>query len=250
MTNEEIYLKYRSINRSNILLKWIIGIGLIVGLWLWYQSCHPTPVEKPTTTTVKTQSETVKIDTLIEKHLRDSFASVLKQHYKKDYDNESQFIKLVNENEELVKINLQLQKPIVQDTCKELDLFWNKKYTTYTTQTQKALTAARNSINGLNQTVSVQKKAMDTKDGLYRKLKGDIDTCLKYAAINEKYIKKVKPKREINAGITGMAAYAGQTNLGGGVTLGYRNKTGMDISAAVYSNKIVTVTIKRSLFKF
>ena len=47
-----------------------------------------------------------------------------------------------------------------------------------------------------------------------------------------------------------MGNYSGKLNPAVGLTLGFRNKKGLDISGSIYSNKVATVTVKKTLFKF
>lgn len=169
---------------------------------LWYKSCHPAsnPVI-PATITTKEQAAIVKADTMEGKRIRDSFAIVLNKYYKRDIDNGNEFARLVNENSQLYMDNQRLLKPNVIDTCKELDAYWNKKYTNYATQSQKTISAGVKTVSGLSQTVASQKKAIESQFSLYQKLKGSMDTCLKYSSINEQTIKKLTPHNKVAFGL-------------------------------------------------
>lgn len=225
-------------------------IILLILVLLYMQFCNRTVVERPVIQPAKEKIVEKNLQDAQRKHIYDSFDIVLKKDYAEDYKNEGYLINLLNENSRLVKINDNLQNISFPDTCKPVVTLLNNRYKEYVTQTGKTLTQAQQSISGLNQTISNQKKFLDTKDSEMKKVIILRDSCISDYSKLEKYSNKISPKRELIIGASGLTRYDLLNKIDVGIVLGYRTKNGTTLTAGVYTNKQVTLTISKSLVRF
>lgn len=227
-----------------------IVIALLILILLWMQFCNRKVIEKPIVQPAKEKIVERNLQDSQRKHIYDSFEVVLKRDYKKDYQNESDLIKLLNENSELVSINDKLQKELsFPDTCKPVVDLLNTRYNNYVTQTNKTLLQSKQSISGLSQTIQNQKKYLDAKDIEMVKVIKLRDSCINDYTKLEAYAKKGSAKREFGLGIAGNSPYT-VLKINPGISIYYRTKNGTQINAALYTNKQVTIGISKPLIRF
>lgn len=229
--------------------RYLLLIGILILVIFYLYKCTPTPVPQITTTT-KVLKDTVRLIEQDRKHLTDSFNAVLKKQYAENYKNESDFIKLANQNAELSVINERLQQEIVPDTCKGIVKKYQDAYGNYEAQTNRTIEQAKKSLISLSGTVQTQKKFLDEKDKLYSRLKAVNDTCLANSAAMEKYIKKAKPKRSINLNVQAISPYIGKMKPEFGAGIGYENRKGLEVSFTYYTNQQISIRISKQLFRF
>lgn len=237
------HIQIKKINWHTVILYAFI----VVLCWLLFRSCG-TITPKPVIITGKQVHDTIfKIDKDAQR-VRDSFAIVLNQKHKEDDANYQAYLRLLNENAVLLNQNEMLSQ-YVPDSCKELQAAWVIKFNQIKSASEKKDIAANKTITGLQSTVSTQKSFMDAKDADYRKMKNIADTCSKALTAMEKYAKKIKPKREINAGIEVNSSWV---NLKPtiGIGIGYRDRKGLQINAAAFINQTFSIGIKKPLIKF
>lgn len=212
--------------------------------------CKKTSDENPPAPVDKVREVIVK-DTLLAKKIRDSFTLVFNKRDIEDNKNRATMDRLVAENIQLYNDQAKYIVPEYADTCKEVVNFLNKKYNDYSTQTQNTLTASRNTVNGLNNTIATQKSALSKKDQLYNQLRKDVDTCLKTAKDWHTYANKLKSRSFIYAGVS----ILGEPNRilnGYGVELGLTNKRGTSFGASVINiNNTLNygIVIRKRIFK-
>lgn len=215
---------------------------------LLIRSCNKDLPVKPVVITGKEVHDTlVKIDEQA-KRIRDSFMVVLNRKYRDDDANYQAYLKLLNENAVLLNQNEMLSAP-VPDTCAKLQAGWISKFNQIKVASDRKDNAANTTIKGLQSTVQTQKKFLSSKDTTINKYRGIADTCSKALSELEKYAKKIKPKREISIGISGMTNYI-NLKPAIGLGIGYRTRKGLQFDANVYSNQTITVGVKKSLIKF
>jgi len=229
--------------------RYLLLIGILILVIFYLYKCTPTPVPQITTTT-KVLKDTVRLIEQDRKQLTDSFNAVLKKQYAENYKNESDFIKLANQNAELSVINERLQQEIVPDTCKGIVKKYQDAYGNYEAQTNRTIEQAKKSLISLSGTVQTQKKFLDEKDKLYSRLKAVSDTCLSNSAAMEKYIKKAKPKHSINLNVQTISPYIGKIKPEFGAGIGYENRKGLEVSFTYYTNQQISIRISKPLFKF
>lgn len=226
--------------------------GVIIFLVLFYFSkCNNTPAPVITTTT-KVLKDTLRLIEQDRKHLTDSFDYILKKREQQNYQNESDFIKLLNENAELSVINERLQREeVIPDTCKGIVKKYQDAYGNYEAQTNRTIEQAKKSLISLSGTIKDQKAYLAAKDEIYNRLKKVTDTCLANSAALEKYVKKIKPKRELGLMVSGMNDFSNKNlklAVGGG--LSYRNKRGLQFVVSYYSNKTGSISLIKPLARF
>lgn len=223
---------------------------IILALVIFYLSkCRSTQPPVITTTT-KILTDTVRLIEKERKQLKDSFELVLRRHYERDYQDSSYLIQLLNQNSELSAINYNLKKAAYPDTCENIVRLWRNQYNSYVTQTNTTLDQVRKTTSSLASTVSTQKAYISQKDREYEKLKNVTDTCLANGAKMEKYIKSIKPKREVLLSVSTIVDYSEGVKPAAGIGLAYRNKRGLQIEASYYTNQTIQVGIKKPLFRF
>lgn len=236
--------------RSLSLREYIWIAAIVILAFVLFKRCNNTPVPAITTPT-KVIKDTVRLIEADRKHLTDSFTTVLKIKEAANYQNESDFIKLLNENSELAVINERLQKEIVPDTCKGIVKKYQDAYGNYEAQTNRTIEQAKKSLIGLSQTVQTQKKFLESKDELYNRLKRAADTCIANSEKYEKYIKKVSPKRELGLVVSGINDFSVKSfKPAAGVGLSWRNKRGLQFVGTYYTNQTGSISIIKTLAKF
>lgn len=231
----------KSLNWHKIILYAALGVCLYI---LFTGKCSKVKKE-PVYVTVHDQQTVIQKDEKEIKRIKDSFELVLNKHYKDDDKDYSDYLDLLNENDKL-QGDILLFSKTVPDTCKP----FVDKYNRYVTQTNKALSASKTSINGLQNTVSVQKKYLAAKDTALNTIRRERDTCLAQQAILEKYPKSIKPKREISISALAQSSYIQPYKLAAGIGIGYRNRKGIELNLAVYTNQTINIGIKKPLFRF
>jgi len=227
--------------------KILLFIAVVVLAILLFKQCSK-PILQPTIITGEQVHDTITVIDEQAKRLRDSFMVVLNKKYRDDDENYQAYLKLLNENAVLLNQNEMLSAP-VPDTCQKLQQGWIAKFNQAKTASDKKDVAANRTITGLQSTVSTQKKFLSEKDTTIKKYRGIADTCAKALTELERYAKKIKPKREINIGIEASNPYNG-FKPAIGVGIGYRSRNGLQINAAVYSNQIISVGVKKTILKF
>ncbi len=233
------------INFGNLVLVLLV----IVLALLLFRECNKKVTPPITTPTVVQVQEQAK-DEVINKAIADSFVTVI-NHEK----NESAKWKLAYEdlmtdylNAENDAQNVVNQK--VPDTCAEYQRKVQLEIQKLKTTNANKDKAATNTIASLSKQNQTKDNFLKEKDRKYGQLKLRFDTCIFNAAINEKYIKKNKPKREISIGVSAMTNFADILKPAIGLGLGYRNKKGSELIINYYSNNIGTATLKIPLIKF
>jgi len=227
--------------------KIILYAALIVCIYILLTgkcNCN-RPIPTPTVKTVTEQKVVLARDEQEIKRLRDSFETVLNKHYKDDDKDYEDYIALLNDNDVLQKNIINLTT-VIPDTCKDIV----NQYKKYISQTGNTLSFSKKTINGLQNTVNVQKKYLSAKDSAYAKVRKALDTCFAQQSILEKHVSKVKPKREISISALAQSSYIQPYKLAAGIGIGYRNRRGLELNLSVYTNQTVGIGIKKPLFRF
>jgi len=239
----------KSVNISAVHRRYLLALAILLGVIFYLSKCRTTP--QPVITTVtKVLRDTSRLIEKDKKHLEDSFKLVMKRRDAEDYQNQSDFIKLANQNAELSVINERLQNEVYPDTCKQIVKKYQDAYGNYEAQTNKTIEQAKKSLISLSGTVQTQKKYIDAQTDLYNRLKKVSDTCLANSAAMEKYIKKAKPKHSINLNVQTISPYIGKIQPVFGAGLGWENKRGLEVSFTYYTNQQISIRISKPLFKF
>lgn len=225
-----------------------LAIAILALVIFYLSKCRPTP-EPQLTTTTRELRDTLNLIEKDRKYITDSFLFILEGKEQANYQNESDFIKLLNENSELSAINARLQNEVYPDTCKDVVKKYRDAFGNYEYQTNKTLEQGKKTIIGLSSTVETQKKFIAEKDVLYSRIKNVADTCLYNSALLEKYIKKINPKRSINLNVQAISPYAMFKPIFG-IGLGYENKKRLEVSVTYYTNQQISIGIRKPLFKF
>lgn len=232
--------------------KYFSYVVVILACWILFgRGCkyHPFPYDQPEVKTVKEQVEVLRIDSIASALFRDSVNKIVGYWKNNATHWEGNWNREVKENAELQNTVGEILNSSVPDTCEsykqkaigefnKLLLSSSKK----DTACSKALTAYKNVIT--------QKDALikrGTED--FKKLRVNIDTCFAQQTKLEKYIKQIKPKHEIGLSVAALTDYTNiKIQLGAG--LYYRTKKGMIIEANYYTNRAVSISVKRPLFRF
>lgn len=237
------HIQLKKVNWHTVLLYAFI----VILCWLLFRSCNKNPLP-PQVITSEQLRDTIRIVDSETQRIRDSFNLVLYIRQVQDDKNYIAYIKALNENAVLFNENEMLSK-YVPDSCKELQAGWIHKFTQLKVASNKKDFEANNTIVGLQGTISTQKSFLAAKDTAYSKMKAIADTCTSAVSQLEKYIKKIRPKREVSIGIEANSSYLTfKPTIG--IGLGYRARNGLQFNAAVFLNKTVNLSIKKPLFKF
>jgi hypothetical protein len=221
-------------------------IGLFILILLYMQFCNKPAPGKTIIQPAKEKIVERDLQDAQRKHIYDSFEVVLKKDYAKDYKNEGYLINLLNENSRLVAINEGLQNITYPDTCKPVVTLLNNRYKEYVTQTAKTLAQTKVSISGLNKTVSDQKKYLAVKDVELNKVVKARDSCISdYAKLE-----KSSNNRGIIIGASALSRYDLIKKIDVGVIIGYSTKNRTTFTIGVYTNKQVTITLSKPLWRF
>lgn len=222
---------------------------IILIIFLWKSCNNPQPV--PTVITGEQVMDTINLIDEEREQLNDSFALVKQKQDREIAKNKSEYDDLMAEYLNYQNdIESSLSNKKIPDTCKPIVAALSKQFDKLKTTSANKDKAASSTINSLTAKTKTQDAQLKEANKSYLKMKSIADTCSKSLTAMEKYAKQIKPKREINIGLSGMGNYAGNLNPAVGVTLGFRSKKGLDISASVYTNKVASVTLKKTLFKF
>lgn len=229
--------------------KLFLYVVIFILVWFFVKLCGETP--EPIVITGKQVHDTIQLIEAKRKHISDSFIIVLSEKERQIEIAKSNYDELMADYRNMQNdLTSSFNNEKYPDTCSKIVNLLSVKYNNLKAANDKKDAAANNVIKGLNNQVATQKNFLKQKDLDYAKMKSIADTCSKSLTAMGKYADKIKPKREVNGGVSGMANYAGNLNPAIGITLGYRTKKGFDISAAVYSNNVATITIKKTIFKF
>lgn len=224
-----------------------VGIALFL---LWLFTCNkPKEQDQPKVSIDKLVE--VNTDNNVEaQRIRDSSAKVIAQleiEKKASDDKLIEFIEDYGNNE--VSIDNTLAQP-VPDTCKKIVGELTDKFNKLKISSSKKDNEFRRNISVLNKINQTQKNQLKQDSIDAAKQQFNFLDCIETAKTYKSNAEKNKPKNEINGGISGMGNYAGNLNPAIGGVIGWRGKKGLDISVAVYTNNVATITAKKTIFKF
>lgn len=226
---------------------WLSVIILVLVIF-YLAKCHKTPTQPiPKSKEIHDTITVVKYDN---RRLTDSFETVLRKHYKQDYQDSNYLIELLNQNSELSAINTNLQNQTYPDTCEKIVGLWKNQYNTYVTQTDKTLNQAKRSLVNLSSTIQTQKSYLSAKDSIIKRALSAADSCDTYLKRAEKYAKQVKPKHSINLNVQAISPFIGQIKPTFGAGIGYENRKGLEISLTYYTNQQISIGIRKPIFRF
>ena len=248
-------------NNSKNPFKWkLFGSGIIVfivaiiALWFILKNCNPTPsIPIPQVTSTKEIIERVKVDSIASQKYQDSVNEIVRLNEAAADYWENKFRQSQKSTELATNaINNILNEPTIPDTCKSITDRLRVEF-------DKAVVLSKQKDNACNKTIAAKNGVIREKDVLiknsktdYTKLKQHLDTALSNQSRLEKYIKQVKPRTEIFAGISALGNEAKPITMYG-INLGLRNKKGTSFEIGAYqfnSQVLYQVGIKRTLFKF
>lgn len=224
-----------------------VGIALFL---LWLFTCNKPKEQNQPKVSIDKLVE-VNTDNNVEaQRIRDSSAKVIAQleiEKKASDDKLIEFIEDYGNNE--ISIDNTLAQP-VPDTCKKIVGELTDKFNKLKISSSKKDNEFRRNISVLNKINQTQKNQLkqDSIDAAKQQL--NFLDCIETAKTYKSNAEKNKPKNEINGGISGMGNYAGNLNPAIGGVIGWRGKKGLDISVAVYTNNVATITAKKTIFKF
>lgn len=222
----------------------IIGLFILVLLYMQFYN-KPVP-GKPIIQPAKEKIVERNLQDAQRRHIYDSFEVVIKKDYAKDYKNEGYLINLLNENSRLVAINEGLQNVTFPDTCKPIVTLLNTRYKEYVTQTGKTLNQAKVSISGLNKTIKDQKNFLTAKDKELNKVVKLRDSCIS----DYTKLEKSSNNRGIIIGVSALSRYDLIKKIDVGINIGYSTKNRTTFTVGVYTNKQVTITLSKPLWRF
>lgn len=234
-------------NSQKINVFLLICLGILLCL-MFTDRCSPS-IPKPVVIKGKDIVKQIDLADSQRKAVEDSFNLILNKAYNDNDKNYTAYIKTLNENSELLMEN-KLLSTEYPDTCKPIVAAWIERERQLKNASDRKDASAYKTITGLQGTVYEQQRFLAAKDSAYAKMKTICDTCAEAVKAWEKYAKKIAPKRQFMLGVSGMGMYAGNLNPALGGSAAYQNKKGIQIDAAVFTNKIVVVGIKKTIFKF
>jgi len=225
----------------------IVALILIV---IWLLTCNKSKEPVQPKVTIPELVKTNTDNNAEAQRIRDSSAKVIAQleiEKKASDDKLIEFIEDYGNNE--VSIDNTLAQP-VPDTCKKIVGELTDKFNKLKVSSTKKDNEFRRNISVLNKINQTQKNQLkqDSIDAAKQQL--NFLDCIETAKTYKSNAEKNKPKNEINGGISGMGNYAGNLNPAIGGVIGWRGKKGLDISVAVYTNNVATITAKKTIFKF
>lgn len=142
-----------------------------------------------------------------------------------------------------------LLNEIIPDTCLEYQNKMRVQYGNLKTETDKYKASATKTISTLQSLNNTQKSFLAQKDKEYKLIHNSFDTCIAQQKILEKYVNKVQPKREISAGVSAITSYLNfKPQIG--LIIGYRNKSGTQVTLGYYTNNYVSLSLSKPLFRF
>jgi hypothetical protein len=244
--NYPIYDKNKKLNFTG----WILLIAVVILAIFLFKECHrPNPAIAPVVTPTSVLKEIVRVDSIASKKYSDSVDKVIA--YYKNISNKSEresdslagiYQVLLNDMNDVLTLSL-------PDTCEPFRLAvadLNKKLSLSTAQQEAACKSA---LNAQKNIVTQKDKLIANSKKDYTNLKKVFDTCIANQTALEKYIKKIKPRREIGVGLIGQSTWITPYKFEGGPMIYYRGKNGTQISAGVLTSQRVQLTISKPLFK-
>lgn len=227
---------------------------IIAGLILWviysqYCNAPVVPIEKPDVKSTKEQAEVVRIDSIASALFQDSVNKIV-NHWKQQANHwESNWNREVLQNAELQNTVSDILNESVPDTCEQ---YKQKAIAEF----NKLVLSSKKKDTACSKTITSYKNIFTQKDVLikkgkddWRKLKVNFDTALAQQKKLEKYIDKIKPKREFIAGISANTNYnIFKPQIG--LTVGYRNRKGIQLNVSVYTNQQVSLTLTKPFARF
>ena len=233
-------------SKINIFLIVVLGILLYI---LFADKCTPSKT-KPVVIKGETVIQEVNLVDQERKRLKDSFNLVSAGYEDEIREKGYSYDELMQEFLTQQDIMDGVFKKPIPDTCREVVAALNKQYNVLKAFSDRKDQTATSLIGSLKDLNEHQKRFLSEKDSAYAKIKTLVDTCAKALIAMERYSKQLEPKRRILAGLSGMGMYGGNLNPAIGGVLGYQNKKGVQIDAAVYTNKVVTVGLKFPIASF
>lgn len=247
-------------NNSKNPLKWklfgrgiIVFIVAIIALWFILKTCNPTPsIPIPQVTSVPEIKERVRVDSIASQKYQDSVNKIVRLNEEAADYWENKFRQSQKSTELATNaINTILNEPTIPDTCKSITDRLRVEF-------DKAVVLSKQKDIACNKTIAAKNGVIREKDVLikqhkkdYTLLRQNLDTCLSNQTALEKYIKKVKPRSEIFAGISALGSPEKPLTMYG-INLGLRNKKGTQFEIGAYqfnSQVLYQVGIKKTLFR-
>lgn len=228
----------------------LIIAGLIIYL-LYISFCNRnvTPIEKPSVIPVPTQREVVRKDSIASQLFKDSVNKIVNYWQSQAKHWENNWNREVKENAELQKTVGDILNESVPDTCEQYKQKAIAEFNKLVLSSKKKDTACSKTITSYKNIVTQKDVLIKKGKDDWRKLKVNFDTALAQQKKLEKYIDKIKPKRELIAGISMLTSYS-IFKPQVGVTIGYRTKPGVQLNLTVYTNQQVSLTLTKPFARF
>ena len=237
--------------RKYLTFKNLLMIGMVIVL-LYLLTCKkPLPVPI-VVTSVDSIKERIIHDTIVSRQYQDSVIAIIESKDKEIaslYYTRNVLQHQVNSLEQGFTDYIATPLP---DTC--------KKYQAWVISEYNKISEASKKKDAVNEKIIASKNVIiNQKDLLiangkkdYKNLRANTDTCLKNQTTLEKYVKALKPKREVYIGAIGMGNQS-LSGFGFGINLGLRTRKGMmyEVGVVQIANTTqYTVGVKKSIFRF
>lgn len=230
--------------------KWSF-ITLSVLILIYFVACHKTvqvaPMVKPSSAISKA---TVNVDS-IKKSVSDSFTIVVKNRDKVIAQKDSRYDDLMGEYlNQANDFSDSLANKKIPDTCKPYQLRLIAQYNNLAATSNQKDNASKSLISSLKEQSATKDSYLVAKEKSYNDLHSVLDTCVSGYKTMESFIKKSKPKHELNVGINMLSAYSLPLNTIFGLNVGYRDRKGFEVSVGYYTNNQVSIGLKKPLIRF
>jgi hypothetical protein len=231
---------------KHITFKNVFIAGLILVIIFLY-TCKKK-VEVIETIPIPVQQELVRIDSVMSQKDKDSVSLKIADLEKSAQQWYNQWKEEAKQTAEVQQTLSDLLTVEVPDTCKKIVDALGLQITKLNTSTKAQNLSCEKTIDSKNRIIKGKDDLIAIGKTDYKKLKLRLDTCWQQQVLAEK--NKFKPKRELSVGIMALSNYNSFDNSAVGIILDYRNKKGTQFGVGFFNTKQVSVSYKKSLFKF
>ena len=227
----------------------MIGMAIVLLYLLTCKKPLPVPI---VVTSVDSIKERIIHDTIFSRQYQDSVIAIIESKDKEIaslYYTRNVLQHQVNSLEQGFTDYIATPLP---DTCKKYQAWVISEYNKISEASKKKDAVNEKIIAGKNVIITQKNLLIANGKKDYKNLRANTDTCLKNQATLEKYVKELKPKREVYIGAIGMGNQS-LKGFGFGVNLGLKTPKGNYYEVGVIQQGITTqymVSFKKTLFKF
>jgi hypothetical protein len=223
-------------------------MAILAVIIVYLLTCKHQDYTPPKVTTVPELKERIRVDSIISQKQKDSINDIIKAKEKTALYWQNAFNVAANETRSLEDNMNELLVAKVPDTCLKYQAFITSEYNRLALAQAQKDKANKNIIIAKDNIIANKDKLISKGKHDYENLRVVTDTCFKNQTILEKALKKAN-RHEIFVGVSALSSY-NKVQPTIGINLGYRARNGYYVEAGINLRKEVSISIKKTLFKF